>query len=109
MIFQGCGSANCNPAGGFQYIPARWYSRALVTTNDIAGLPVAEQLMLMERLWAALRAHADSGVVPAWHKDIRSARAPVAGAAGSTAENPPCLRSASCVAVPMTLDLGLGE
>jgi len=32
---------------------------------------------------------------------IRSARAPVAGAAGSTADNPPCLRSASYWWIPM--------
>jgi putative addiction module component (TIGR02574 family) len=45
-----------------------------MTTADIAKLPVAEKLLLMERLWDALRAHADSGVVPAWHKDVLAER-----------------------------------
>ena len=45
-----------------------------MTTADIAGLPVAEKLLLMERLWDALRAQADSGVVPAWHKDVLAER-----------------------------------
>lgn len=45
-----------------------------MTTIEIVGLPVAEQLMPMEKLWAALRAQADSGVVPAWHKDILAER-----------------------------------
>jgi putative addiction module component (TIGR02574 family) len=45
-----------------------------MTTIDIAELPVAEKLMLMERLWGALRAQADSGVIPAWHKDILAER-----------------------------------
>jgi Putative addiction module component len=30
--------------------------------------------MLMQKLWGALRAQADSGVVPAWHKDILTER-----------------------------------
>ncbi len=45
-----------------------------MTTIDIAELPVAEKLMLMERLWDALRAHADNGVIPAWHRDILAER-----------------------------------
>ena len=45
-----------------------------MTTADIADLPVAEKLLLMERLWDALRAQADSNVVPAWHKDVLAER-----------------------------------
>lgn len=30
--------------------------------------------MSMERLWDALRAHADSGIIPAWHKDVLAER-----------------------------------
>lgn len=43
-------------------------------TADIAELPVAEKLLLMERLWDALRLQADSSVVPAWHKDVLAER-----------------------------------
>ena len=45
-----------------------------MTTADIAKLPVAEKLLLMERLWDALRVQADSSVVPAWHKDVLAER-----------------------------------
>jgi putative addiction module component (TIGR02574 family) len=45
-----------------------------MTTADIADLPMAEKLLLMERLWDALRAQADSGVVPAWHKEVLAER-----------------------------------
>lgn len=45
-----------------------------MTTNDIAGLPIAEQLMLMEKLWAAPRTQANIGVVPAWHEEYGMAR-----------------------------------
>jgi putative addiction module component (TIGR02574 family) len=45
-----------------------------MTTADIAELPVAEKLLLMEQLWDALRAQADSGVVPAWHQDVLAER-----------------------------------
>jgi putative addiction module component (TIGR02574 family) len=45
-----------------------------MTTADIADLPVAEKLLLMERLWDALRVQADSSVVPAWHKDVLAER-----------------------------------
>jgi putative addiction module component (TIGR02574 family) len=45
-----------------------------MTTADIAKLPVAEKLLLMERLWESLRVHADSSVVLAWHKDVLAER-----------------------------------
>ncbi|MCE7902233.1 MAG: addiction module antitoxin RelB [Gammaproteobacteria bacterium PRO9] len=45
-----------------------------MTTADISKLPVAEKLLLMERLWDALRAQADSGIVPAWHEDVLAER-----------------------------------
>ena len=45
-----------------------------MTIADIAELPVAEKLLLMERLWDVLRAQADSGVAPAWHKDVLAER-----------------------------------
>ncbi len=45
-----------------------------MTTADIAKLPVAEKLLLMERLWEALRVQADSSVVPAWHRDVLAER-----------------------------------
>lgn len=45
-----------------------------MTTADIAELPVAEKLLLMERLWDALRTQAESGVIPAWHKDVLAER-----------------------------------
>lgn len=45
-----------------------------MNTIDIAGLPVAEKLMLMEKLWGALRVQAASDVVPAWHKDVLAER-----------------------------------
>lgn len=45
-----------------------------MTTADIAKLPIAEKLLLMEQLWDALRVQADSSVVPAWHKDILAER-----------------------------------
>ena len=45
-----------------------------MTTADIAKLPVAEKLLLMEQLWDALRVQADSSVVPAWHKDVLAER-----------------------------------
>lgn len=45
-----------------------------MTTADIAKLPVAEKLLLMEKLWDALRVQADSSVVPAWHKDVLEER-----------------------------------
>ena len=45
-----------------------------MTTTDIAKLPVAEKLLLMERLWDALRVQADSSVVPSWHKDVLAER-----------------------------------
>lgn len=35
---------------------------------------MAEKLKLMEKLWDALRAQADSGVVPVWHTDILAER-----------------------------------
>ncbi|KAA0208509.1 MAG: hypothetical protein EDM71_04110, partial [Proteobacteria bacterium] len=35
-----------------------------MTTADIAKLPIAEKLLLMEQLWDALRVQADSSVVP---------------------------------------------
>lgn len=44
-----------------------------MTTADIAELPVAEKLMLMEKLWDSLRAQADS-IIPAWHKEILAER-----------------------------------
>ena len=40
---------------------------------DVAELPVAEKLILMEKLWDALRAHADS-VIPDWHKEVLAER-----------------------------------
>ncbi|MFO0729418.1 MAG: addiction module protein [Nitrospiraceae bacterium] len=45
-----------------------------MTTADIAKLPVAEKLLLMEQLWDSLRVQADSSVVPAWHKDVLAER-----------------------------------
>jgi len=45
-----------------------------MTTTDVAELPVAEKLMLMEKLWDALRAQADSSVIPDWHKDVLAER-----------------------------------
>jgi putative addiction module component (TIGR02574 family) len=45
-----------------------------MTTADIATLPLAEKLMLMERLWDALRAQSDASVVPAWHQSVLSER-----------------------------------
>lgn len=45
-----------------------------MTTADIAKLPVAEKLLLMERLWDALRVQAESSVAPAWHKEILAER-----------------------------------
>ena len=45
-----------------------------MTAIDIAELPVAEQLMLMEKLWDALRAQAESAVVPAWHQEVLAQR-----------------------------------
>jgi putative addiction module component (TIGR02574 family) len=45
-----------------------------MTTIDISELPVAEKLLLMEKLWGALRVQAESGVVPAWHKDVLAER-----------------------------------
>ena len=45
-----------------------------MTTADIAKMPVAEKLLLMEKLWEALRAEADSSVMPAWHKDVLAER-----------------------------------
>jgi putative addiction module component (TIGR02574 family) len=45
-----------------------------MTTIDIAELPVAEKLRLMERLWDALRAQAESAVVPAWHQEVLAQR-----------------------------------
>ncbi len=45
-----------------------------MTTADIAKLPIAEKLLLMERLWDALRVQADSSVVPAWHMDVLAER-----------------------------------
>lgn len=45
-----------------------------MTTAGIAKLPVAEKLLLMERLWDSLRVQADSSVVPVWHKDVLAER-----------------------------------
>jgi putative addiction module component (TIGR02574 family) len=45
-----------------------------MTTADIAKLPVAEKLLLMERLWDALRVQADSSVIPGRHKDVLARR-----------------------------------
>ena len=45
-----------------------------MTTIDIAELPVAEKLRLMERLWDALRAQAESAVVPTWHQEVLAQR-----------------------------------
>jgi len=45
-----------------------------MTTIDIAELPVAEKLRLMEALWDALRAQADHAVVPAWHQEVLAQR-----------------------------------
>ena len=45
-----------------------------MTTTDIAELPVAEKLLLMEKLWDALRVQADSSVTPDWHKDVLAER-----------------------------------
>lgn len=38
-----------------------------MTTIDIAELPVAEKLKLMESLWDALCAQPGGAVAPAWH------------------------------------------
>ncbi len=45
-----------------------------MTTIDIAGLPVAEKLLVMERLSDTLRVQADNSVVPAWHQDVQAER-----------------------------------
>jgi hypothetical protein len=40
-----------------------------MTTADIAAMPVAEKLKLMEALWDSLNAQTDKGVEsPAWHE-----------------------------------------
>ncbi|WP_024538719.1 addiction module protein [Comamonas badia] len=41
-----------------------------MTAIDIAELPVAEKLMLMEKLWDALSAQAASAAVPTWHQEV---------------------------------------
>ncbi|HQQ68823.1 MAG TPA: addiction module protein [Alicycliphilus sp.] len=45
-----------------------------MTTIDIAELPVAEQLMLMEKLWDALSTQAANAAVPAWHQQVLAER-----------------------------------
>lgn len=45
-----------------------------MTTADISKLPVAEKLLLMEQLWESLRVQAESGVAPAWHKEVLAER-----------------------------------
>ena len=45
-----------------------------MTAIDIAELPVAEQLMLMEKLWAALSTQAEGAAVPAWHQEVPAQR-----------------------------------
>ena len=45
-----------------------------MTTIDIAELPVAEKLRLMEQLWDALHAQAESAIVPAWHQNVLAQR-----------------------------------
>jgi len=45
-----------------------------MTTIDIAELPVAEKLRLMEKLWDALSAQAEDTVVPAWHQEVLAQR-----------------------------------
>lgn len=45
-----------------------------MTTIDIAELPVAEKLRLMEALWDALRAQADRAIAPAWHQAVLDQR-----------------------------------
>jgi putative addiction module component (TIGR02574 family) len=45
-----------------------------MTTIDIAELPVAEKLGLMEQLWDSLRARAESAVVPPWHQEVLAQR-----------------------------------
>ncbi len=44
-----------------------------MTTADISK-PVAEKLLLMERLWDSLRVQADGGIAPARHKDVLAER-----------------------------------
>jgi len=45
-----------------------------MTTIDIAELPVAEKLRLMEKLWDALSTQAENAVVPAWHQEVLARR-----------------------------------
>lgn len=45
-----------------------------MTTIDITELPVAEKLILMEKLWDALSTQAASVVVPAWHQEVLAER-----------------------------------
>ena len=45
-----------------------------MTTINIAELPVAEKLRLMEALWDALSAQAEQAAVPAWHREVLAQR-----------------------------------
>lgn len=44
-----------------------------MTQAELAALPLAERLLMMEDLWASLSTEA--GAVPDWHEDVLKARA----------------------------------
>lgn len=44
-----------------------------MTQSELAALPLAERLRMMEDLWDSLSSH--EAAVPAWHKDVLDARA----------------------------------
>ena len=47
-----------------------------MTVADIAALPVAERLQLMESLWESLSRSGDTGqVIPQWHEPVLADRA----------------------------------
>ena len=44
-----------------------------MTQLELAALPLAERLQMMEDLWTSLSM--DAGAVPDWHEDVLKARA----------------------------------
>ena len=55
-----------------------------MTTIDIAELPVAEKLRLMEALWDSLRVRAEDAAIPAWHQQVLAQRLQSLDSGGDT-------------------------